>query len=60
MMHTEVLLKNHGVTCLELATNGFQAPGFYKKMGFELVESCPGYYLLNNGPSSIFDCTKKI
>jgi len=31
--------KEHGATRIDVTTNDFQAPGFYRKMGFEVIAS---------------------
>lgn len=60
MMEAENLFKQHGAKYAQLATAGFQAPEFYKKMGYEIVDIFPGYYLLKDGLYGMFDCTKKL
>ncbi len=60
MREAENLFRQQGAQYIQLATNGFQAPEFYRKMGFELSRSAPGYYALSDGYYDIFDCTKKL
>jgi ribosomal protein S18 acetylase RimI-like enzyme len=60
MEEAEKLFRQQGAKYIQLATNGFQAPEFYRKMGFELSRSAPGYYALCDGQYDIFDCTKKL
>ena len=60
MREAESLFREQGAKYIQLATNGFQAPEFYRKMGFELAKSAPGYYALSDGHYDIFDCTKKL
>ncbi len=60
MEEAENLFRQQGAKYIQLATNGFQAPEFYRKMGFELSRSAPGYYALCDGQYDIFDCTKKL
>lgn len=60
MKETEYLLRQQGTQYIQLATNGFQAPEFYQKMGYDISESCPNYYNLAKGCYSIFDFTKKL
>lgn len=60
MREAENLFRQQGAKYIQLATNGFQAPEFYQKLGFELSRSAPGYYVLGGGHYDIFDCTKKL
>ncbi len=60
MIEAENLFRQQGAKYAQLATAGFQAPEFYKKMGYEIVDIFPGYYLLKDGIYGIFDCTKKL
>lgn len=60
MEEAEKLFRQQGAKYIQLATNGFQAPEFYRKMGFELSRSAPGYYALSDGHYDIFDCTKRL
>ncbi len=45
----EQLAKNHGVGYIKLITDGFQAPGFYKKMGYEVIKLLPKTERAKNG-----------
>lgn len=60
MRESENLFREQGAKYIQLATTGFQAPGFYRKIGFDLSCSAPGYYVLSDGNYDIFDCTKKL
>lgn len=61
MKEAEKLFKEQGVQYAQATTNGFQAPGFYKKLGFVMVKSCRGHLLLKDGSlNDVFECTKKI
>lgn len=60
MEEAEDLFRQRGAKFIQLATNGFQAPEFYRKMGFDLSCSAPDYYALSDGYYDIFDCTKKL
>ena len=61
MKEAEKLFKEQGVQYAQATTNGFQAPGFYEKLGFVMVKSCPGHLLLKDGSlDDVFECTKKL
>lgn len=60
MIEAENLFRQQGAKYAQLATAEFQAPEFYKKMGYEIVDIFPGYYLLKDVLYGIFDCTKKL
>lgn len=61
MEEAENLFKQQGAKYAQAATNGFQAPGFYEKLGYEMAKSCPGHLILNDGSiDDVFDCTKKL
>lgn len=60
MMHAEKLFKQQGVTYAQVTTNGFQAPGFYEKLCYTMVKSCPGHLILESGSYDVFEGTKKL
>lgn len=61
MEEAENLFKQQGAKYAQAATNGFQAPGFYEKLGYVMVKSCPEHLLLKDSTiDDVFDSTKKL
>lgn len=61
MEEAEKLFRQQGAKYAQATTNGFQAPGFYEKLGYVIAKSCPGHLLLRDGSiDDAFECTKKL
>ncbi len=60
MREAEDFAIKKGAKYLQLDTNGFQAPGFYQKLGFSLSEIRPNNFMIDGKPSSLYVCTKKL
>lgn len=60
MQEAEDFSIKKGAKYIQLETNGFQAPGFYQKLGFSLREIRPNNFMIDGKPSSLYMCTKKL
>ncbi len=60
MEEAETLFRQQGAKYAQTATWSFQAPEFYKKLGYIIARSCPGHLLLKDGPTDTLECTKKL